>query len=628
MRIPKPRDIWNSSVFLLYREYGKGSLMYALSASLIGVLSAAISQVQQVSFGLIIETLGGDEETSAFPFADLILPSGQQERLVFLIVLVGIVYIYTNISGIVSSYLWSKFKQDFINKIRVATYSATQRLSPDKFVQRGTGEYTSLVINDTRQLGRLPRSVLSGGLNNIVKVSTMGVILITLNWQFALVTLFMVPVILWWTPKYGDLVKELYKEERESQSNVTGRITSSIEGVFTVKSYAAEERELEKVESESVDLKDTVVENSLKRSIYSQVFSISTQLTTFVVVALGAIWVLNGPPLIFTEELTLGEWTVFYTNSTLLMSPASQIQRYVSGYNRSKASADRIYALIDSGRADSEEHLPSVDDVSGKLSYENAEFAYEFEDESPLAYAEDDDKDEEEDDSSTFTFGPVSCEINNGETIGIVGKTGSGKSTFIKHAIDFLEADEGEVLVDGKPLSEHNSRSVREHIGYVSQDPYLFNSTIRDNIMYGNPDATEEDIKKAVESASLDDVIDEFEDGLDADVGKDGSRLSGGQKQRVALARALVSEPEILILDEATSHVDNITENKIKKAIHSAKSNRTTLIIAHRLSTVTDADRIFVMEGGVIAERGTHEELVDRDGIYSELWDKHIGNDY
>jgi ABC-type multidrug transport system fused ATPase/permease subunit len=242
MRIPKPRGIWNSSVFLLYREYGKSSIIYAILASLIGVVSAAISQIQQISFGLIVEILGGEEESSAFPFADLILPSGKQESLVFLIVLIGVVYIYTNFSSIVSSYLWSKFKQEFINKIRVAAYSATQKLSPDKFVQRGTGEYTSLVINDTRQLGRLPQDVLSGGLNNIVRVSTMGVVLITLNWQFALVTLFMVPLIIWWTPKYGDFVKELYKEEREAKSSVTGRITSSIEGVFTVKSYAAEER--------------------------------------------------------------------------------------------------------------------------------------------------------------------------------------------------------------------------------------------------------------------------------------------------------------------------------------------------------------------------------------------------
>lgn len=634
MNIPRPTNLWNSSVFRLYRNYGRQSLPYAAVATLIGAVSTSVSQLQQIIFGLIVETLGGQETGSAFPFAEAILPAGQQDRILFLVVGVLLIYIFTSIASTVSGYLWARVRQELIDTLRVESYNAVQRLTPKRFIQRDTGEYTSLVVRDTDKLGSLPRNFLSTGLSNIVKVGTMGTLLFALNWQFAILTLSTIPIYLWLIPKYSEVVKEMHTKENEAESKVIGRINASINGVLTVKSYVAEEQELDEIESKSSDWKDTILNNTLKRSVYSEAFSTAGQITNIIVVGVGAFWVINGPPLFLTEPLTLGEWTVFYTNSTLLLSPARRFKSYVSHFKKSQASADRVFALLDAGKSDNQSDKPDIGSVDGELRFDNVEFTYLFEDNSPLEIAEnlsDDEEDEGEDDETDeteedeFTLGPVSCTVQEGETIGIVGKTGCGKSTFIKLLVDFLQPDSGSVRVDGKDISEYNPRSLREHIGYVSQDPYLFNSTLRENIRYGVPSASDEDVRKAVKAASMEDVVDKLDDGLDAEVGKDGSRLSGGQKQRVALARALVLDPEILVLDEATSHVDNITENNIKKAIHSAEEDRTTLVIAHRLSTVRDADRLFVFDDGQIKEKGHHDELRDANGLYAELWQKHVG---
>lgn len=634
MNIPNPRDVWNSSVVKIYREYGRETMPYAIAASAIGLFASLASQFRQVSFGLIVETLGGSEAASAFPYADVILPASKDGRIMTLIVILVAIFIINAISGLVTGYLWSVFRHKLAGKLRVQAYSATQSLTPKRFIQRGTGEYTSLIMRDTRGLGRLPRSIVSGGLQNIVKVLTMGGVLLALNWQFALLTMAMIPLIIWWTPKYGDLVNELYSEQFEVRSKFSGTVTSSIEGIFTVKSYAAEDRMEGMIKSQSDEYRDTVINNSLKRSVYGQVFSLATSGTSLFVIAVGSIWVLNGPPLFFTQELTLGAWTVFYTNSTLLLSPARQAKSYVSSFKKSQASADRVYALLNQGEEDSESHKKKFENVNGRIEYEDAYFKYNFEDESPLAAVENEDEDEDEDsededsdeeDDSPFEIGPISRVIEEGQTVGIVGKSGSGKSTFVKLLVNFLEVDEGSLLVDGKDSSEYDSASLRDHIGYVSQDPYLFNSTLRDNIGFGAPEASEEDIENAVKEASMEDVVDKFDDGLDTELGEDGARLSGGQKQRVAIARALASDPDILVLDEATSHVDNITENNIKKSIESAGRDRTVLVIAHRLSTVCNADRILVFEEGEIIEDGSHEELTDKGGRYSELWRNHIG---
>lgn len=636
MKIPNPRNVWNSSVVKVYREYGREMMPYAIAATVIGVFASLASQFRQVSFGLMVETLGGSESASAFPYAEVILPASKDGRIMTLIFILVAIFVINAISGLVTGYLWSVFRHKLAGKLRVQAYSATQNLTPKRFIQRGTGEYTSLIMRDTRGLGRLPRSIVSGGLQNIVKVLTMGGVLIALNWQFALLTMAMIPVIVWWTPKYGDLVNELYSEQFEARSKFSGTVTSSIEGIFTVKSYAAEERMEGMIQSQSDEYRDTVIQNSLKRSIYGQVFSLATSGTSLFVIAVGSIWVLNGPPLFFTQELTLGAWTVFYTNSTLLLSPARQAKSYVSTFKKSQASADRVYALLNQAKEDSDSDKRKFEEVDGRIEYEEAYFKYNFEDESPLATVENKDKSEDEDDKdnedstddeddSPFEIGPISRVIEEGQTVGIVGKSGSGKSTFVKLLVNFLETDEGKLLVDGKDSSEYDSASLRDHIGYVSQDPYLFNGTLRDNIGFGAPEASEEDIEDAVREASMEDVVDKFDDGLDTELGEDGARLSGGQKQRVAIARALASDPDILVLDEATSHVDNITENNIKKSIKSAGKDRTVLVIAHRLSTVCNADRILVFEDGEIIEDGSHEKLTDKGGRYAELWRNHIG---
>lgn len=263
--------------------------------------------------------------------------------------------------------------------------------------------------------------------------------------------------------------------------------------------------------------------------------------------------------------------------------------------------------------------------IDGHIEFQDVEFTYSFNDRDPISQVDMDNNQENTDAETDFKFGSVNCNIDKGDTVGLVGPSGSGKTTFIKLLMRFVDPNTGQINIDGGDISEYNPRTLRDRIGYVEQDPYIFNSSIRSNIKYGNTEATEEQILEALEQAALRDEIEKMENGIDTIIGEDGGKLSGGQKQRIAIARAIIGNPSMLVLDEATSHVDNITESKIQKSIDKATQDRTTFIIAHRLSTVRNADEILVMEDGNIVEQGSHEELVELSGLYDRLWSKHIG---
>lgn len=373
---------------------------------------------------------------------------------------------------------------------------------------------------------------------------------------------------------------------------------------------------------------DAEIQAKKKRLIFSNLFGFITQFTSFFILIVGAYWVIIGPPLIFTEPLTAGELAIFYTNATLLLNPARSISTYVDSYTSGLASSDRIDAVFNERDKDYERYKnsESFDTVSGDISYNDVLFTYNFEEKNTKLdnKNEDDSSNSEE---SNFTLGPISCSIKNGETVGVVGLSGSGKTTFIQLLMRFIDSDTGSICINDVDITNRDPRSLRDNMGYVEQDPYIFNDTIKSNITYGYSDASNKEIERAIENAALTDVVDDLEDGIETIVGDDGVRLSGGERQRVALARAIISDPEILVLDEATSHVDNITESKIQQSINEARKGRTTLIIAHRLSTVRQSDKLLVFDNGQIIENGSHDELVNKeDGLYNELWSQHVGD--
>jgi ATP-binding cassette subfamily B protein len=610
----------------MYYDNGLKYWKYMAVAVTFGAIGTALTQIPQIAFGLVIEVIDTSVTSSQFPFADVLLSDKPLSRIVQVSTVFIISIFLTAGLRFVSAYFWDIFKESFKDDIRVEAYESIQNLHPKRFIQRSSGEYVSVVESDVREVGGLPRTVLSGVTNDVVNIFTIGVVLFSLNWQFAVLLLIPIPLIAWYTFKFNEVIEPLYKETRKASASLTDQLSSSIRGVLTVRSYVAEDREKDRVDDSSDEVKDAKLDVSKTWLLYSKVFSVTSRITSFVVLALGSYWVVVGPPLFFTEPLTAGELAVFFTNSTLLIQPATSVRMYVDAYKKAKASSDRIYSIIQARDMDEKQYENEFTNIDGKIKFEDVVFSYDFEDDDPLNQVSDDESVEDEDEEDEdFILGPINCQISKGETIGIVGPSGSGKTTFIRLLMRFLDPDSGRTYIDEENISNYSPQSLREKIGYVEQEPYVFDSTILENVRYGNVDATKKDVLEALDNAAIRDTVTSTEDGLNTNLGEEGGRMSGGEKQRIAIARAILTNPSILVLDEATSHVDNITESEIQKSIDKATKDRTTLIIAHRLSTVRNADKILVFDEGKIVERGSHEKLVEENGLYSELWNKHVG---
>ncbi|MEF8863473.1 MAG: ATP-binding cassette domain-containing protein, partial [Haloarculaceae archaeon] len=324
---------------------------------------------------------------------------------------------------------------------------------------------------------------------------------------------------------------------------------------------------------------------------------------------LGGAWVLTyqatgSAPLFFTGSLTPGQFVGFILFTQRFIWPMAQFGQIINMYQRAYASSARIFGLMDEPSRIAED--PDADELEvtdGRVVYDDVTFGYDEE-----TIIED-----------------VSFEVEGGETLALVGPTGAGKSTVLKLLLRMYDVDEGEITIDGRDLRDVTIPSLRERIGYVSQDTFLFYGTVEENITYGTFDATREEVREAAKMAEAHEFITNLPEGYDTEVGERGVKLSGGQRQRISIARAILKDPEILVLDEATSDVDTETEMLIQRSLDQLTEDRTTFAIAHRLSTIKDADTIVVLEGGRIVERGTHEDLLGEDGLYAHLWGVQAG---
>jgi ATP-binding cassette subfamily B protein len=315
----------------------------------------------------------------------------------------------------------------------------------------------------------------------------------------------------------------------------------------------------------------------------------------------GGYWVVAGPPPYMSGTLTVGEFVIFIVMIRRFVEPLASVSDTVDQYENAKASAERVFGLMDiSSDVHDAPDAVELDDVEGHVEYDGVSFSYAGNDERVLE--------------------KVSLNVQPGETVALVGPTGAGKSTVVKLLTRMYDVDEGTVRLDGRDVRDVTKESLRRCVGYVSQDPFLFDGTVDDNIRYGAFDASDEEMREAARAAEAHGFIEKLPDGYETRVGERGVKLSGGQRQRLAIARAIVRDPSILILDEATSDVDTETEMLIQRSLDGLTADRTTFVVAHRLSTVKDADEIVVLEGGQIIERGKHDYLVAQGGLYADLW--------
>lgn len=491
----------------------------------------------------------------------------------------------TNIMGALGAKL--------MHDIRAHLYSALQRLSLSFYESEHSGRIMSRVNNDTNVLRRFVAEGFQQTIVHILTILVLSLVMIAFHWKLALLTLLPMPLIMLGTYVFARKARNIYRRIRRKAANLLKSVQENVSGVYIVKSFAQEEREMEMFSSENRDHRDTTVESVRLLSIFQPSMIFLTGVGMLIIYSFGS-------HLVITGELSVGVLVMFNAFLTQFYGPVRQLAHLTDTFQRAAVSAERIFNIVDapSDVADSED-AKSVEGFNGHVKLENIDFSYE---------------------KGEAVLKNINMEVQPGEIIGLVGRTGSGKSTIVKLLARFYDPEKGRILIDGQDVRELKLRDLRRNIGMVLQETFLFTGSLRENIAYGKPEAGLDEIISAARAANAHGFIMDLPDAYDTQVGERGVGLSGGEKQRISIARAILKNSAILILDEATSAVDTATEAIIQEALDRLMKNRTTFAIAHRLSTLQNADRLIVLENGEIAETGTHEELLEKEnGIYKTL---------
>ncbi|MEL6927594.1 MAG: ABC transporter ATP-binding protein [Cyanobacteria bacterium J06600_6] len=519
-------------------------------------------------------------------------------QLVVLSILSAIVWGLESLFEYAYTRLWRNLAQDVQHDIRLDAYSHVQDLELAYFEERSTGGMLSILNDDINQLERF----LDVGANEIIHVLATVIIVggsfFVLTPDIAWMAVIPIPIIIWGSVTFQKWLAPRYLEVRERVSILNSRLANNLSGITTIKSFTTETYEIERLRKDS----NAYRQSNQKAIALSAAF---IPLIRLVILAGFTAILLYGGVQAANGTIAVGTYSVLVFITQRLLWPLTRLGQTFDLYQRAMASITRVMDLLDTPNTihSGEKSLP-LSAVRGAVNLNNITFAYS--DREPI-------------------INNLSLSIPAGKTIAIVGATGSGKSTLVKLLLRLYEVQSGSITLDDRNIKDLVLWDLRRAIGLVSQDIFLFHGTVRDNISYGSPDATLSQIQSAAKIAEAVEFIEQLPDGYETIVGERGQKLSGGQKQRIAIARAILKNPPILILDEATSAVDNETEAAIARSLEKITQNRTTIAIAHRLSTIRHADCIYVMDAGQLVERGTHEELLALGGLYKGLWQVQTG---
>ena len=530
------------------------------------------------------------------------------ERLVVVAILA---YLLRSAARFASRYLLQATAQKVQRDLRNDTYDHLQRLSMDFFADHQTGGMMSILNSDVNRLEQFLNTEFRQLVRVVATVGGIAVVLWSYSPKLALVALAPVPIVGLASGKFLTWIEPRYKSIRETVARLNTRLENNLGGAAVIKAFDRYEFERSRVATQSEAYHDEKVAALRIRRGFFATLRLLTGVVFVLVLLIGGTDIITGVPG-RDGALTLGGFALFFLLLRRLYSPMRRVGKSANKYQLAKSSAERVFGLL--GReptvtSPAEPHVPER--VDGDVAFEDVTFAYG--DREPV-------------------LRDVSLAVASGTTVGIVGATGAGKSTLLKLVPRFHDVDEGRVTVDGTDVREYDLQALRDSIAVVEQSPYLFSGTVAENIAYGDRDllaaewegtddgTARERVRAAAEAAAADEFVADLPDGYDTQVGERGVKLSGGQRQRLAIARALLNEPEIILFDEATSDVDTETEERIRESLARLVEDRTAFVVAHRLSTVRDADEIVVMDRGELTERGTHDELLAADGIYADLW--------
>ena len=541
-----------------------------------------------VAIDIVVE--GNESFLSSFGIPD------RRRQLVILAILTFIIWGLESLFDYLSAVTWRGISQDIEHSLRTETFENVLSLDMKYFENKSSGRLMAILNDDVNQLERF----LDTGANKLLQTATTVIVIggtfLYISPLIATFAFIPIPIIIFGSFKFTSTIASRYERIRESIETLNSNLSNSISGILNVKSFTREVKELERIETSSNEVKSANYHAIKLSAAFIPIIRVAILFGFTATLLIGGFLALDG-------EIKVATYSVLLFITQRLLWPLTELGDTFDLYQRAMASFNRIFSLKNE----------SSEIGNGDIEFKKLENKIELKDVS-FSYVD-----------NFNVLNNVDLTINAGQTTAIVGSTGSGKSTLIKLLLRLYEINNGSISYDSNSLKDIELSSLREKIGLVSQDVFLFEGTVIENIAYGDLNASESEVWNAAQKSEADEFINNLPQKEKTIVGERGQKLSGGQRQRISIARAILKNPEILILDEATSSVDNETEAAIQRSLDILKKDRTVIVIAHRLSTVRNADIIYVLENGSVVESGNHESLLDIEGVYSKLWSVQTG---